>query len=1130
MEVLLKELMWEIFDIWSFVHNMLWSITVVITVVIISRFFIKQISKLACYCLWLIVAIRLICPITIESELSIFNLLEKPQVTSIVDDTKFSEQADLSGNKNDKTIFEEWDGISNEKPSGVSQSVISRVEITENDIVTEDSVNTDAIYISAKNFKFEPDYVKCAIWLLGVWSMLLYGIASYKILRRRLRFATKNENGYFESEEIASPFVLGIFKPVIYLPCYLRKEEKQYILLHERYHIKRLDYLVKIFAFGLLCVYWFHPFVWIAFYLMSQDMETSCDEQILKNLSGLERKTYSTLLLSFATGKRFPLPAPLCFGENNVKKRIKQILSYKKPTKQALLVVVGMMLLVAVICLTDANNGGLNNGSQAELAENQEEHKTDSETGRLTDEYLSELSEKLFEAKNAYIGNAPGNGTLIKYLVEALDITDTNGMELQTTQEPYWLTLRFDEKPDNAKMFQLSAMFLALVDNASEFRWEFPNQQIDEMCVYYVDVTLVNKLLADNPDYSIKKLTDSPQSIAKLWRSLEDIKEQYESWMGCSELIGRSNWENFAQKFGFDFIETNKWKNRFIEDDLIYIESDDTPLHVAEITTCIYEDLDESGVPDMVLLLTYYSGQQRGSRLIFYMNDSKHYTYGSGSMNRCFDLDIKSGDIDHDGALEFVFIGRTTGVSGSVGNYCKDIFKYKDGSFWDIELPGDYEVRNFLREMGYDIEVYWGEKIDTYDVYCPTLNVTKTIYSPYLRDEKGKLYGEPTQGELVGSNDGGFYTFEIAEIDGKDYLVGTEVVIGDGGTSHCLADARFVLDWDEEAGWFIKDFDVISFDYERDSKSILETMKQSLKYLPTDYDAIIAEEIPMIDYKKDELIESYDAFSDFARRCYAGYENEFTYAIWNANEEPIFASVLFKDGIYYYLEDYSNLIFKPNEDLDYKFTTYSNEIYTVQKIADGRYVEYFYLTNEENLTLEELQESLLSSETARRYEMIPIYHKVLDEDGFGKYMETTGNILDLGIRLQLPKDSHWIQNPSYAVFKEADYEKPMAKVEYYDGKIFSDMTLLVGSKADVFKNLDITAYLELFSPESWASSTIGGEYLPIDFYIMPIDDIYKMTAAIWEYEENTYVIYGKTAAKDCSFVAKVAAHIIEYLE
>jgi len=60
--------------------------------------------------------------------------------------------------------------------------------------------------------------------------------------------------------------------------------ERRYILLHEQIHIRRKDYIIKILAFLILSIHWFNPLVWIAFRLMSKDMELSCDERVLKEM------------------------------------------------------------------------------------------------------------------------------------------------------------------------------------------------------------------------------------------------------------------------------------------------------------------------------------------------------------------------------------------------------------------------------------------------------------------------------------------------------------------------------------------------------------------------------------------------------------------------------------------------------------------------------------------------------------------------------------------------------------------------------------------------------------------------------------------------------------------------------
>ena len=123
-----------------------------------------------------------------------------------------------------------------------------------------------------------------AAWLAGAAVLLLRGAISHRRLRRRLVGALRLEGNVYQADHISTPFVMGLFKPRIYLPSGLGEGERDYILRHERTHIKRLDHLWKLLAFLALALHWFNPLVWLAFHLMSRDMEMSCDEKVLSQL------------------------------------------------------------------------------------------------------------------------------------------------------------------------------------------------------------------------------------------------------------------------------------------------------------------------------------------------------------------------------------------------------------------------------------------------------------------------------------------------------------------------------------------------------------------------------------------------------------------------------------------------------------------------------------------------------------------------------------------------------------------------------------------------------------------------------------------------------------------------------
>jgi len=186
-----------------------------------------------------------------------------------------------------------------------------------------------------------------SVWLLGVAVMLLYGVLSYVILRRKLKGAVHAGTNIYEAQMIKTPFVFGIFSPKIFLPDNLTAGERKYIVLHEQTHIKRRDHVIKCAAYLILCVHWFNPLVWLAFVLMSMDMEMSCDESVLKELGGEPKREYSMVLLSLASERRVINGGIPAFGDGNIKARISNVLRLKKQSRA-----VSCVLMALVVALS----------------------------------------------------------------------------------------------------------------------------------------------------------------------------------------------------------------------------------------------------------------------------------------------------------------------------------------------------------------------------------------------------------------------------------------------------------------------------------------------------------------------------------------------------------------------------------------------------------------------------------------------------------------------------------------------------------------------------------------------------------------------------------------------------------
>lgn len=269
---------------------------VVILAVLLARLLLKRFPKIFSYALWGVVLFRLICPVTFSSAFSLLGALKLPAVE------KRQEEAVV------------W----NEQDTGLQKQTAEQVLLTEPD--NRENPKKDSLIL-----------IGTVVWLFGILGLLSYHLVSFVKLKKELRKAVWEGKNIYLVKELKTPFVMGILKPKIYLPEVLGEEEREYILLHEQIHIKRGDPFIRFISFLVLCIYWFHPAVWAAFFLSEKDMEMSCDEAVIKRMgSGVKRK-YSTSLLSLSAGKYQVNGAPLAFGEGSTKNRIKNVLRYQKP-------------------------------------------------------------------------------------------------------------------------------------------------------------------------------------------------------------------------------------------------------------------------------------------------------------------------------------------------------------------------------------------------------------------------------------------------------------------------------------------------------------------------------------------------------------------------------------------------------------------------------------------------------------------------------------------------------------------------------------------------------------------------------------------------------------------------------
>jgi|GEM_PF-1376601 len=315
---------------------------IIIATVMLIRLCMKRLPRRYAYFLWIIPAIRLLCPLTVSSEASLFNLFPTQSVQVEYEERVVTEQTvELP----ETAIPQETTPIVTvhypEQPAQPSQP---------QDIVNEKQPTEEAV-----QRKVSAISVVSVVWLTGAAAMLVYVASSYIRTYRKIRSAALLQNNIFISHSIDTPFVFGLIKPKIYIPDGISGMDLQYILAHENAHIKRLDHAAKLLAMVILSVHWFNPLVWLGFKLMTDDMEFSCDEKALGSYDVEDRKAYATTLLNMSVRQnRINLGGMLSFGESGIKARIKGVLAMKKPRAIACVLAVAVIIAAAVCLLTSA--------------------------------------------------------------------------------------------------------------------------------------------------------------------------------------------------------------------------------------------------------------------------------------------------------------------------------------------------------------------------------------------------------------------------------------------------------------------------------------------------------------------------------------------------------------------------------------------------------------------------------------------------------------------------------------------------------------------------------------------------------------------------------------------------------
>ena len=323
--------------------------SVVVLATILFRFLLRKRSKRFIMILWAVVAVRLLLPINIQSVISIFNYipLHTEAITTQIEEAKVFEEtntdaaaaADITAEKTsaDTAVYQ----ASNDHHEGAVSVIHNEHARAVPDVKT----------------------ILAAVWFIGFAAVASYSVIRFILLKIKLRDAVKIDRNVYESEKVKSPFVFGLFVPKIYLPEVLDNNEREYILMHEKTHIRHGDWIGKIIGTVIVAIHWFNPFVWLSYALFEQDIEMSCDESTISKMTSELKQAYAISIVNYAkisNNKKY-LVTPLGFSSTRfckaeVTHRVKNIISYKKGTRFTSAVIVTSLLFVAATLGLNSKN------------------------------------------------------------------------------------------------------------------------------------------------------------------------------------------------------------------------------------------------------------------------------------------------------------------------------------------------------------------------------------------------------------------------------------------------------------------------------------------------------------------------------------------------------------------------------------------------------------------------------------------------------------------------------------------------------------------------------------------------------------------------------------------------------
>lgn len=513
-----------------------WLVLVVLAV----RFLFRKMPKWICCLLWVVVAMRLFVPFSIESPFSLQPSAQPIQSTTVVDGGV-------------KTYVPEIDS----RVSFVEDRVNPALRDT---FAYQESESASPMQIVTT--------IAGYIWLIGMAALLIYAMVGTIRLYGSVREAIRYRDRIYLGDAVTTPFILGVFRPRIYLPSTLSQAEIDYVLAHERAHLKRGDHVWKTIGYLTLCVYWFHPLCWVAYFALCKDIELACDEKVIRDMSYDDKKEYSRVLLSCAKQRRFVLSCPLAFGEVGVKERVKSVLNHKKATWGATILAVVACVVIAVCFLTNPTGFQYDESNDVIVSATSFDHREQSDAAavEMSAARIDELGSRLAHVKkarrsNEFAGLTPlyqiraalSDGTDIR--VSGYSATDEDMVDIERNGEHYMVSdTDFEAYVSRiCKSEDVTVAVTATEEDSAE-----QTQTLDETAAYD-EMTRVVSTVGIKNAYAWNNTADVEQNTDALIKMASDDTGRYEIYGIISKDYGTcgmllNDWVGGSENWNFAYV------------------------------------------------------------------------------------------------------------------------------------------------------------------------------------------------------------------------------------------------------------------------------------------------------------------------------------------------------------------------------------------------------------------------------------------------------------------------------------------------------------------------------------------------------------------------------------------------